>query len=205
MRVWLLQGPGSSRPDLLTALIGQPPDTLPLDLRVEQRSVGPALAEEVRASGPDVLVLCHTSAPPGPWLPELLEAGPALVAVVPPERAGEYAPLAERHPVHLVPDPPCPAALCLAVLTAGAARRRQVEWKRQVADLRRRLDDRIVIERAKGVLAQGCGLSEEEAYKRLRVLSRQQRRPVREIAQTLLDTRGLLMPTQPAPDALAEG
>jgi AmiR/NasT family two-component response regulator len=205
MRVWLLQGPGSPRPDLLTALIGQPQDNPALAVRVEQRPVGPALAEEVRAGGPDVLVLCHPSDPPGPWLPDLLEAGPALVAVVSSERAGEYAALAERYPVHLVPDPPCPAALRLAILAAGAARRRQAEWKRQVAELRRRLDDRIVIERAKGVLAQGCGLSEEEAYKRLRVLSRQQRRPVREIAQTLLDTQSLLMPAQQAPDALAEG
>jgi AmiR/NasT family two-component response regulator len=72
-------------------------------------------------------------------------------------------------------------------------------------EVQQRLSDRIVIERAKGVLLQRLGISEEEAYKRLRVLSRRQRRPIRDIAQSLLDTQDLLVPppdlTDPDPGA----
>jgi len=56
----------------------------------------------------------------------------------------------------------------------------------------------VVIERAKGVLLQRLGISEEEAYKRLRVLSRRQRRQIRDIAQSLLDAQALLTPEAPA-------
>jgi hypothetical protein len=63
-----------------------------------------------------------------------------------------------------------------------------------VARLQRRLSDRIVIERAKGILVQRLKISEEEAYKRLRVLSRRQRRQIRDIAQSLLDTQFLFLP-----------
>ena len=51
-----------------------------------------------------------------------------------------------------------------------------------------------MIERAKGVLVQRLGVSEEEAYKRLRVLSRRQRRQIRDVAQSLLDAQALLAP-----------
>ena len=53
-----------------------------------------------------------------------------------------------------------------------------------------------MIERAKGILVQRLGISEEEAYKRLRVSSRRQRRQIRDIAQSLIDTQALLLPEQ---------
>src|SRR5262249_61357673 len=68
--------------------------------------------------------------------------------------------------------------------------------KSQEARLQQRLEDRIVIERAKGILVQRLGVSEEDAYKRLRVLSRRQRRQIRDIAQSFLDTQSLLMPDE---------
>jgi AmiR/NasT family two-component response regulator len=82
----------------------------------------------------------------------------------------------------------------LAVLTSFVGQRRHLQWKNQVARLQRRLSDRIVIERAKGILVQRLKISEEEAYKRLRVLSRRQRRQIRDIAQSLLDTQFLFLP-----------
>jgi AmiR/NasT family two-component response regulator len=82
----------------------------------------------------------------------------------------------------------------MALLTARTAQLRQAHWHAQVARLQQRLADRIVIERAKAILVQRLGLTEEEAYKRLRVLSRRQRRQIRDIAQSLLDTQSLLLP-----------
>jgi hypothetical protein len=46
----------------------------------------------------------------------------------------------------------------------------------------------------RGLLVERVGVSEKEAYKRLRVLSRRQRRQIRDIAQALLDTQALLLP-----------
>src|SRR5207248_1625381 len=85
-------------------------------------------------------------------------------------------------------------SLWLALLGTAAAQRRQLHWKMQLARLQQRLTDRIVIERAKGVLVQRLGISEEDAYKRLRLLSRRQRRQIRDIAQSLLDTQFLFLP-----------
>jgi response regulator NasT len=82
----------------------------------------------------------------------------------------------------------------MALLGARAALCRQQALKAQVQALQQRLSDRIVIERAKGILVQRLGVTEEEAYKRLRVLSRRQRRQIRDIAQSLLDTQSLLLP-----------
>src|SRR5262249_62150714 len=102
--------------------------------------------------------------------------------------------LAEKSPIHLLPPRPCPDGLGLAVLSAQASRHRLLFWKAQAEQLQQRLNDRIIIERAKGILVQRLGISEEEAYKRLRVLSRRQRRQIRDIAQSLLDTQSLLTP-----------
>src|SRR5439155_19487784 len=85
-------------------------------------------------------------------------------------------------------------ALWLGLLGLGAAQHRQRQAQALVARLQRRLSDRIVIERAKGIIVQRLKVSEEEAYKRLRVLSRRQRRQIRDIAQSLLDTQFLFLP-----------
>jgi hypothetical protein len=120
--------------------------------------------------------------------------GTAFVVAAEPARAGAYAALAERHPVLLVPVNPGPECLGLAALGARAAQARQRGWQAQLEQLQQRLNDRIVIERAKGVLVQRLGISEDEAYRRLRVLSRRQRRQIRDIAQSLLDAQALLTP-----------
>lgn len=69
-----------------------------------------------------------------------------------------------------------------------------------VADeTRRRLEDRTVIERAKGILQEKFQLSEAQAYLRLRNESRRLRRPMRDLAQAILLTEGLDPAQVPAP------
>lgn len=51
-----------------------------------------------------------------------------------------------------------------------------------------KLEDRKVIEKAKGMLMIESGLSEEEAYKMMRKLSMDRRCPMVEIANTIVDT-----------------
>lgn len=142
----------------------------------------------------DVLVFADAVTPPGPWLEECLATGAGVVAAVAGPRLEAYRPLAERYPVVWVPTAPSPEGLGYAVLGANAARCRQLSLQVRIDQLQQRLNDRIVIERAKGILVQRLGISEEDAYKRLRILSRRQRRQIRDIAQSLLDTQSLLLP-----------
>jgi len=117
-----------------------------------------------------------------------------LLVVASAEGAQRFQLLAEEYPIGFAPPTADADAMWLAVLTSFAGYRRQLQWKSEVARLQRRLSDRIVIERAKGILVQRLKISEDEAYKRLRVLSRRQRRQIRDIAQSLLDTQFLFLP-----------
>jgi uroporphyrinogen-III synthase len=52
--------------------------------------------------------------------------------------------------------------------------------------MRRELETRKLVERAKGILQQRHGLTEEAAYLRLRDQSRRLRRPMRELAEAII-------------------
>lgn len=56
----------------------------------------------------------------------------------------------------------------------------------ETAEMRRQLETRKLVERAKGILQQRQGLTEEEAYLRLRNESRRMRRPMRELAEAII-------------------
>jgi uroporphyrinogen-III synthase len=61
----------------------------------------------------------------------------------------------------------------------------------QAVEMRRELEQRKLVERAKGVLQQMYNLTEQEAYQRLRNESRRLRRPIHELAETVLLVDGL--------------
>lgn len=56
----------------------------------------------------------------------------------------------------------------------------------ETLEMRRQLETRKVVERAKGILQHRHGLTEEEAYLRLRNESRRLRRPMRELAEAII-------------------
>ncbi len=58
--------------------------------------------------------------------------------------------------------------------------------RREAANLRQALEDRKIIERAKGLLMKQVGLDEEEAFRRLQMLARGSNRKMVEIAQMVL-------------------
>jgi ANTAR domain-containing protein len=195
MRVWLVDDAPTDAPGGLGALLGE------LAARAETgisllavRAGWSDFAVELRAQRPEVLVVRDTPWLDGPWTEDVLNLGPALLIVGCPEGCARFGALAEQHPVSFVPLRTSAEGLLLALMGALAGQRRQAQLKAQAARLQQRLDDRIIIERAKGVLVQRLGVSEEDAYKRLRVLSRRQRRQIRDIAQSLLDTQSLLVP-----------
>ena len=66
-----------------------------------------------------------------------------------------------------------------------------VKLRKEAVLVRQQLEERKLIERAKGVLQQRFALSEEEAYQRLRDESRRLRRSVRDISEAVLLVEGL--------------
>jgi len=56
----------------------------------------------------------------------------------------------------------------------------------QTAEMKRELETRKIVERAKGLLQQKFGISEEDAYFRLRNQSRRLRRPMRDLAEAII-------------------
>lgn len=60
--------------------------------------------------------------------------------------------------------------------------------KEQLAELKGALESRKVIEKAKGVLMRSCGLSEPDAFKRIRKLAMDKRKTLKEIAEAILLT-----------------
>ncbi len=195
MRIWLVEEQhADGRPALevaLRQLADCPGDRLTV---LGTGLLRPGHLTELRGWQLDVVVVPEHLWPAEPEAQALLDLEVGVLVVAPGDQAGRFLALAETYPVSLVAAPRQAEDLWPALLGALGARRRYLQWKGRVASLQARLDDRIIIERAKGILAQRLGLAEEDAYKRLRVSSRRQRRPIRDIAQSLLDTEALLQP-----------
>lgn len=64
--------------------------------------------------------------------------------------------------------------------------------REQVQELRTTLEDRRIIERAKGVLMEKLNLSEDKAMKRLQKQARDSRRKLVDLARAILETQDLL-------------
>jgi AmiR/NasT family two-component response regulator len=154
----------------------------------------PDMAVLTQAHQPDVLIVADPSYLAGPWVTQVLGQGIGLVVATSLERAAAIQPLAEEYAVQLMHLPATAEGLGLALLNVVAALRRQRGLQSRIDQLQQRLTDRILIERAKGVLVERLSISEKEAYQRLRLQSRRQRRPIRDIAQCLLDAQTLFSP-----------
>ncbi len=63
---------------------------------------------------------------------------------------------------------------------------RNARLQEETAEMRRQLETRKIVERAKGILQHRHGLTEEDAYLRLRNESRRLRRPMRELAEAII-------------------
>jgi response regulator NasT len=87
------------------------------------------------------------------------------------------------------------AAISLAVLRFEQFR----QLSQEAADLRQALEDRKVIERAKGVVMRQGGLNEDEAFHRLQRLACDHNRPLVEAARIVLAAEEAFQPTEGRP------
>ncbi len=76
-----------------------------------------------------------------------------------------------------------------AIEVALARFREFRELEQEIGDLRETLETRKVIERAKGILMDGQGLKEAEAFRKIQKLSMNSRKSMREIAEAIVLTQ----------------
>ena len=82
--------------------------------------------------------------------------------------------------------------LRVSISVAWARYREHMRLYERVDDLTGRLEERKVIERAKGLLVKNLDISEEEALRRLRHQARQTRRKMVDMAQAVIQTHELM-------------
>jgi hypothetical protein len=195
MRAWFVQGEQASESDGLGCLLRQWASRRENShWCVDCLRWTADLAAVVQTQQPDVLLVAEPSCPSGPWLSDVLALGVGLVVASRLERAELFRPWVELHAVQLTPLPASVETIGLAFVNVMAHLQRQRTWQARIDQLQQRLNDRILIERAKGILVERLSISEKEAYQRLRLQSRRQRRPIRDIAQCLLDAQTLFSP-----------
>ncbi|AUC54875.1 MAG: ANTAR domain-containing response regulator [Sagittula sp.] len=154
-----------------------------------------SLARRIAALAPDV-VLIDVDNPTRDMLEELtLASGPLErpVAMFVSGAAGGLARTAiEAGLSAYVVDGLQPERL-KPVLDAAIARFQMMHrMRRELVETRRALEERKVIDRAKGLLMKARGLGEEEAYALLRKAAMDQGRRVAEVAEAIVTTAGLL-------------
>ena len=151
---------------------------------------GPDLAGAIALTGPDA-VLTDASAAARGTLEDICAASessarPVVVFAEDGSRAAMRAALqagVAGYVVGLVPPERIPSLLEVAIERGAIERTRRVE----LADARRRLADRQIVEQAKELLMQRDGLSEEQAHRLLRLRAMQSQRRLGEVARALVN------------------
>jgi response regulator NasT len=168
----LVVGNGSHAEDALGLVERFRPDVLITSMGLPDGD-GVEVARRVMAAGCPVVL--HTSHAAPEVSARAAEAG-VVGFLVKPLRAEELGP----------------------TLDLAVSRFREREALRQENEsLRRTLEARKLIERAKGVLMQRLGLSEPEAFRKIQKTAMDTRRPMTEVAQALLLTEKMA-PARPA-------
>jgi response regulator NasT len=148
------------------------------------------LAELCRVAHPSVIV-ADLHLPDGPGLGAVAQATgerPAPVVVVCDELPDEVLDGFRNLPIEAVLTKPVAPAGLRAAVTLAACRFAQIAALRaEVADLRRQLDDRKLIERAKGIVTRRLGLDEVEAFRAIRKSSSDTNRKLAEVARRIIE------------------
>jgi response regulator NasT len=160
-------------------------------------SDGPGAISMARALDPDVVVLgVHLPGLDGSGAAERIhEERPVTIVLTGDHIGSELAERITALPIFAV-LPAAPPASHLGLAIAVAHARHQM-WRREqmrADELHQRLEDRKVIERAKGVLMQREGLSESDAYRMLQRTSQSRNVPMAELSRSLLAAEELITP-----------
>jgi response regulator NasT len=110
---------------------------------------------------------------------------PVVLVSADPDAAAAWA-AADCHVLAYLAKPLRAEALGAAVAVAVRCFERMRALGEEAGQLRQALEDRKVVERAKGILMRLTGLSEDEAYRRMRALATRGSRKVVEVARDVI-------------------
>lgn len=97
------------------------------------------------------------------------------------------AQLIEDYDITLLQKPLSAAALLNTIETVLQNRRRVGKLERELSKLKKELEDRKIIEKAKGILMKKKSISEAEAYRRIQTMSMDSRVSMRNIADKIIE------------------
>ncbi len=155
---------------LVESCCAERPDLVVTDIRMPELD-GISAIEYVysHVQAPFILVSAHHE----PGLIERAEEAPVIAYLVKPIKGADLE-----------------TAISIAM-------RRHAEFQavhKQAVDLQQALEDRKIIERAKGVLMKRAKLEEEDAFRRLQNLASTKNKKMIEIARTILDLEEAFLP-----------
>jgi response regulator NasT len=144
------------------------PDLIIMDIRMPEMD-GTEAAARIRTTRPTPIIMLTAYADKDTI--RRAEAAGALAYLVKPINENELPP---------------------AINIALARFKEMQVLQEEVSSLQESLDSRKLVERAKGILMQRLGLSERDAYERLRQRARDKRIKMKEIAQAIIEAEELL-------------
>jgi two-component system, response regulator PdtaR len=162
----LVVGDVGSGDDAATLARDVAPDVVLLDVHMPGGS-GIQAAEEITQALPGVAVL--------------LFSGDATVTLTDRDIMATSA-------IAFLPKPAPPRVLDSTLRLAASRARELAAARKDATTARQQLENRKLIERAKGILMRRTGSSEQEAYRMLQRTSQDRSVPMVEIAQTVIDT-----------------
>lgn len=144
------------------------PDLILMDIRMPEMD-GTEAAEQIRDTNPIPVIMLTAYADKETI--SRAEAAGALAYLVKPINENDLKP----------------------AINIALARFKEMQTLRsEVAELQESLEARKLIERAKGILMQRKGLSERDAYERLRQMARDRRRKMKDVAESLIEAEEIL-------------
>ena len=194
-------------PRALRILIGEDESVTALGLEQDLRSLGHTVVgvaadgvtavSMARTLGPD-LVLLDVKMPHLGGLEaaeRIHEERPVPIIIVTAFSDEEMLAEAAKIPVfHYLVKPVTAPQLAAAIAVAEARHNQWMEQRAETEDLRKRLEDRKVIERAKGILMEREGVSEGAAYKILQRTSQSRNMTMADLSRSLLAAEELMHP-----------
>jgi response regulator NasT len=160
-------------------------------------TTGRELVERCRASRPDI-VITDVKMPDIDGLDaakEIYRDRPIPILIVSAHHDPEFiARAAQHHILAYLVKPIRENQLGPAIEIAMQRFEEFRAMQQEADDLRQALEDRKIIERAKGLLMKQAGIEEEEAFRRLQKLASRKRKRLVEVARGILDAAELLEP-----------
>lgn len=156
---------------------------------VGETRTGPEALRLLRARQPDLIVVDDELAEMN--LSQLMDVisqdrlAPVLLLLSPANRWGEEL-LKSQAVLAAVSKPPNETDLYLAALLAEANFAKFAALEQEITRLQDQLQSRKLVERAKGILMETLGLSEQEAYRKMQRESMERRTSMRAIAEAII-------------------